>query len=282
MRFGNPLSRKDEVRSLRDPMVRKGGLEPPRAVPPEPKSGASTNSATFATPASRRARSRIIADPPAGSGAPRNAPRRILIMVRSSSTLRALHVSVDHYENFPVASLLVPARAAPRRRSRSTASPAQRTTSPTKATRPRPRGSRRSRRSTRARRDRARRDAARAAFPRAGGGRARGIACRSRPLRDLLSAFRQDVTTTRYARSRICSTTAGARPIRSAGCCSRCTSANRRTTSRPATRSAPALQLTNFWQDVAGDWQKGRVYLPLEDLARFGVTEAQIAAATLR
>lgn len=25
-----------------------------------------------------------------------------------------------------------------------------------------------------------------------------------------------------------------------------------------------ALQLINFWQDVAADWQKGRVYLPLE------------------
>ncbi len=34
-----------------------------------------------------------------------------------------------------------------------------------------------------------------------------------------------------------------------------------------------ALQLTNFWQDVRVDWQKGRVYLPLEDLARFGYTE---------
>lgn len=33
-----------------------------------------------------------------------------------------------------------------------------------------------------------------------------------------------------------------------------------------------ALQLANFWQDVAVDWKKdGRVYLPLEDLARFGV-----------
>jgi squalene synthase HpnC len=38
-----------------------------------------------------------------------------------------------------------------------------------------------------------------------------------------------------------------------------------------------ALQLINFWQDVAIDWQKGRVYLPLVDLARFGVTETQIA-----
>jgi squalene synthase HpnC len=37
-----------------------------------------------------------------------------------------------------------------------------------------------------------------------------------------------------------------------------------------------ALQLANFWQDVAVDWGKGRLYLPLEDLRRFGVTEAQI------
>ncbi|MDR0233516.1 MAG: squalene synthase HpnC [Zoogloeaceae bacterium] len=40
-----------------------------------------------------------------------------------------------------------------------------------------------------------------------------------------------------------------------------------------------ALQLINFWQDVALDWQKGRVYLPQDELERFGVTEADIAAA---
>jgi len=38
-----------------------------------------------------------------------------------------------------------------------------------------------------------------------------------------------------------------------------------------------ALQLANFWQDVARDWEKGRIYLPLEDLRRFGVTEDDIA-----
>jgi squalene synthase HpnC len=38
-----------------------------------------------------------------------------------------------------------------------------------------------------------------------------------------------------------------------------------------------ALQLINFWQDVAVDWAKDRVYLPQESLARFGMTEAQIA-----
>jgi len=30
-----------------------------------------------------------------------------------------------------------------------------------------------------------------------------------------------------------------------------------------------ALQLTNFWQDVAGDLERGRVYLPQEDVDRF-------------
>jgi len=38
------------------------------------------------------------------------------------------------------------------------------------------------------------------------------------------------------------------------------------------------LQLTNFWQDVAVDRDKLRVYIPQEDLARHGVTEADIAA----
>lgn len=38
-----------------------------------------------------------------------------------------------------------------------------------------------------------------------------------------------------------------------------------------------ALQLANFWQDVAVDYRKGRIYLPLEDLRRFGVREVDIA-----
>src|SRR5215475_12378044 len=38
-----------------------------------------------------------------------------------------------------------------------------------------------------------------------------------------------------------------------------------------------ALQLANFWQDVSVDYAKGRVYLPLEDLRRFGVSEEDIA-----
>jgi squalene synthase HpnC len=37
-----------------------------------------------------------------------------------------------------------------------------------------------------------------------------------------------------------------------------------------------ALQLANFWQDVTVDYAKGRIYLPLEDLKRYGVTEQDI------
>lgn len=39
-----------------------------------------------------------------------------------------------------------------------------------------------------------------------------------------------------------------------------------------------ALQLINMLQDVAIDWQKGRVYLPQDEMRRAGVTEGQIAA----
>lgn len=38
-----------------------------------------------------------------------------------------------------------------------------------------------------------------------------------------------------------------------------------------------ALQLANFWQDVVVDYGKGRIYLPLEDLRRCGVSEDDIA-----
>ena len=37
-----------------------------------------------------------------------------------------------------------------------------------------------------------------------------------------------------------------------------------------------ALQLANFWQDVGTDFQKGRIYLPLEDFAKFGASEQEL------
>ena len=42
-----------------------------------------------------------------------------------------------------------------------------------------------------------------------------------------------------------------------------------------------ALQLTNFWQDVAGDLDRGRVYLPDEDLEHFPASRDALAARRL-
>jgi 15-cis-phytoene synthase len=42
-----------------------------------------------------------------------------------------------------------------------------------------------------------------------------------------------------------------------------------------------AMQLSNFWRDIGSDWRIGRVYLPGEDLARFQVTEDDLAAGRI-
>ncbi len=44
-----------------------------------------------------------------------------------------------------------------------------------------------------------------------------------------------------------------------------------------AVRLGVALQLTNILRDVGEDWAMGRLYLPLNDLADFGLTEADVA-----
>jgi len=36
------------------------------------------------------------------------------------------------------------------------------------------------------------------------------------------------------------------------------------------------LQIANFAQDVSADWRKGRLYLPLDDMGRFGYTEQDL------
>ena len=47
---------------------------------------------------------------------------------------------------------------------------------------------------------------------------------------------------------------------------------------RLADSTCTALQLTNFWQDVSRDYHdRGRIYLPQRDMARFGVSESHIA-----
>jgi phytoene synthase len=37
------------------------------------------------------------------------------------------------------------------------------------------------------------------------------------------------------------------------------------------------MQLSNFWRDIGQDWKLGRVYIPLEDMERFHVTETDLA-----
>jgi squalene synthase HpnC len=96
-------------------------------------------------------------------------------------------------------------------------------------------------------------------------------------FQDLLDAFSQDVVKKRYA------TFAEVMDYcrRSANPIGRLlVHLNRRATPENLAYSdsiCSALQLINFWQDVEIDWAKDRVYLPQEDLARFGVTEDDIA-----
>lgn len=99
-------------------------------------------------------------------------------------------------------------------------------------------------------------------------------------LADLLGAFEQDVTTTRYTdRSQLLDyCRRSANPIgrlvlhlhgvagadalsRSDDICS-------------------ALQLINFWQDLSVDLPRGRLYIPLEDCAAHGVEPAAVLAQT--
>lgn len=48
-----------------------------------------------------------------------------------------------------------------------------------------------------------------------------------------------------------------------------------------AVKLGVALQLTNILRDVAEDWQNGRVYLPLEELEAFGLSEEDLARGTV-
>jgi squalene synthase HpnC len=98
------------------------------------------------------------------------------------------------------------------------------------------------------------------------------------PFYDLLDAFSQDVTKQRYANfaelmdyCRRSADPVGRLMLHLYG----------ETGEHNFARSdaiCSALQLTNFWQDVEIDFRKNRIYLPQEDMARFGVTENQIAA----
>ncbi|HEY7674574.1 MAG TPA: squalene synthase HpnC [Burkholderiales bacterium] len=99
-----------------------------------------------------------------------------------------------------------------------------------------------------------------------------------RPFHDLLDAFSQDVTKLRYANidelldyCRRSADPVGRLMLHLFGAAEpdnlECSDA-----------ICSSLQLVNFWQDVEIDFRKNRIYLPQDEMARFGVSEAQIAA----
>lgn len=100
-------------------------------------------------------------------------------------------------------------------------------------------------------------------------------------LEDLLSAFRQDVTVTRYETwddvldyCRRSANPVGRLVLRVAGV---------RSDAADAASDAvcTALQLANFWQDFGVDWRNGRVYLPGEELRIHGASEQDLNDAAM-
>lgn len=93
---------------------------------------------------------------------------------------------------------------------------------------------------------------------------------------DLLIAFRQDQTVTRFETFKdvlaYCHYSANPVGHLVLYLCGYKDSERQRLSDYTCT----ALQLANFWQDVTVDYAKGRIYLPLEDLRRFSVSEEDI------
>ena len=105
-------------------------------------------------------------------------------------------------------------------------------------------------------------------------------ACRLPPslLHDLISAFRQDVTVTRYATwddlldyCRRSANPVGRLVLRVAGY-------DRADLDTASDAVCTALQLTNFWQDLEIDWKKGRIYLPAATREDARAREEDLAA----
>jgi squalene synthase HpnC len=95
----------------------------------------------------------------------------------------------------------------------------------------------------------------------------------------LLSAFRQDVTTTRYA-SRAQLLDYCRRSADPVGRLVLALFGRRDARTEPLSDAiCSALQLINFLQDTAIDWRRGRLYLPTDELAAAGLDEDAIARA---
>jgi squalene synthase HpnC len=98
------------------------------------------------------------------------------------------------------------------------------------------------------------------------------------PFEDLLAAFRMDMQVKRYSTF----TTLRGYTARSAEPVGRLLLSlfgyQNPEYVRYADEISTALQLTNFWQDVAADVARDHIYIPAEDLHFFGVTEAELRA----
>jgi squalene synthase HpnC len=97
------------------------------------------------------------------------------------------------------------------------------------------------------------------------------------PFANLLTAFRQDQTVTRYATMQdvlgYCRYSANPVGRLVLYACGEVSEEN----FKLSDATCSALQLANFWQDVRVDYAKGRVYLPQDDMRRFGVSDETIA-----
>lgn len=102
-----------------------------------------------------------------------------------------------------------------------------------------------------------------------------------KPFADLLVAFRQDQVVTRYETMTdvlgYCLNSANPVGRLVLYACGEVSPETIEEKFRLSDATCSALQLANFWQDVRVDFAKGRVYLPQEDMRRFGVTDETIA-----
>jgi len=103
-----------------------------------------------------------------------------------------------------------------------------------------------------------------------------------RALRDLVAGGLMDVEQTRYATweklREYCRCVAGAVGL---ACTAVYGPSDPDEAARRAVAVGLALQQINIMRDVPEDWQLGRVYLPQDELVRFGVTEDDIADASM-
>jgi squalene synthase HpnC len=102
------------------------------------------------------------------------------------------------------------------------------------------------------------------------------------PFADLLVAFRQDQTVTRYATMDdilgYCRYSANPVGRLVLYACGEVPPDKIEENFRLSDATCSALQLANFWQDVRVDFLKDRVYIPQDDMQRLGVTDETIAS----